>query len=80
MKQTKHSMVLNYLTENDFGKTHGITSLEAISLFGATRLSAIIFNLKKSGINVVSNTEESLDRFGNTVRYSRYKVIPTKAE
>ena len=36
-------------------KNHvGITSMEAIDLYGATRLSAIIFNLRKYGYNIKS--------------------------
>ena len=33
-----------------------ITSMEAISLYGATRLSAIIFDLRKAGHNIVTHT------------------------
>ena len=43
-KITKKKMVENYLNT---GRT--ITSWEAIRLFGATRLSDIIFKLKKEG-------------------------------
>lgn len=32
-----------------------ITSMEAINLYGATRLSAIIFNLRKKGYNIKTN-------------------------
>lgn len=43
-KLTQKDMVLRYL--QDYGS---ITSWEAIKEFGATRISAIIFNLKKDG-------------------------------
>lgn len=76
---TKASLVLDYLTDG-FGAKNGITSIEAISLFGATRLSAIMFNIRKKGYNVISNTEESMDRYGNVVRYSRYRIIPDVTE
>lgn len=41
---TKTQKVLNHLRENG-----SITSWEAIQQYGATRLSAIIFNLRKKG-------------------------------
>lgn len=63
----KSKMVLDWL------KTHaGITSMEAFENFGATRLSAIIFNLKKSGHNIETVMVDGKDRFGNRTRYARY--------
>ena len=55
-----------------------ITSLDAIDLYGATRLSAIIFNLKKRGHNIECRREETIDRYGNTCRYGRYFYLGTK--
>ena len=43
MESTQTKEVLNYLQNNK----KGITSMEAIKMFGATRLSGIIFRLKK---------------------------------
>lgn len=63
----KSKMVLDWL------KTHaGITSMEAFENFGATRLSAIIFNLKKSGYDIETVMVDGKDRFGNRTRYARY--------
>ena len=40
-------------------KTHkGITSMQAFELFGATRLSAIIYNLRKYGCIINSESKE----------------------
>ena len=50
----------------------GITSMEAINLYGITRLSAKIFDLKKAGYDIVDEWEESLNRYGDKVRYKRY--------
>ena len=50
----------------------GISSMEAIQSFGATRLSAIIFNLRKRGYNIETVRCEGTDRFGNPMRYARY--------
>ena len=52
---------------------HGsITSMEAIELYGATRLSAIIFNLRKEGHDIETVTEGTVDRHGRAVNYARY--------
>ena len=64
---TKTQAVLDWL------KTHAsISSMEAIQSFGATRLSVIIFNLRKRGYNIETVKCEGTDRFGNPMRYARY--------
>lgn len=64
---TKTSEVLNHLKE------HGsITSNEAWELYGATRLSAIIFNLRHKGHDIETVTEGCTDRYGHAVNYARY--------
>ncbi len=50
----------------------GTSSMEAIKQFGATRLSAIIFNLRKRGYNIETVKCEGTDRFGNPTRFARY--------
>lgn len=50
----------------------GISSMEAIQGFGATRLSAIIFNLRKRGYNIETVRCEGTDRFGNKMTFARY--------
>ncbi len=50
-----------------------ITTWEAIQLYGATRLSAIIYNLRhKYGMNIKSERVEFTDRFGNKATYCKY--------
>jgi len=64
---TKTQAVLDWL------KTHAsISSMEAIQNFGATRLSVIIFNLRKAGYDIETVTCEGTDRFGHPIRYARY--------
>jgi hypothetical protein len=46
--------------------------MEAIQSFGATRLSAIIFNLRKRGYDIETVMVDGRDRFGNPMRYARY--------
>ena len=56
----------------DYGE---ITSWEAIKMFGATRLSAIIFNLRKRGFNIENEWEHTTNRYGDEVRFVKYKLI-----
>lgn len=53
-----------------------ITSMEAINMFGATRLSAIIYDLKDDGYNITKVMKSSKNRFGNHVSYAEYRLIP----
>lgn len=49
-----------------------ITSWEAIREYGATRLSAIIFNLRQRGWNIRSEKVNFTDRFGSKSSYAKY--------
>lgn len=69
-KLTKTKMVMQHLRG---GKT--ITSLEAINLYSATRLSAIIFRLREQGHNIVTIPITIKDRFGNSCQYAKYKLL-----
>jgi len=63
---SKTALVLDY-----FQKNKTITSWEAIEEFGATRLSAIIYNLrKKYTINGVDKI--FTDKYGNTSTFTEY--------
>lgn len=56
-------------------KTHtGITSMEAIENYGATRLSAIIFNLRKRGYDIVNVDRECVDRYGHNCQFVEYRL------
>lgn len=68
---TKTKAVMLHLEEKG-----SITSWEAIKEYGATRLSAIIFNLRhKYGMNIVSEPYEFIDRYGNKSSYAKYVLI-----
>ena len=68
-KNTKTNDVLEHL------RRHGsITSMEAFGLYGATRLSAIIFELRRKGFNISNEWLETTDRYGSTVRFVRYRL------
>lgn len=71
MPKSKTDAVLIHLKE------HGsITSLEAFELYGATRLSAIIYELKnRHGYNITTRREKMIDRYGREVRFARYYIV-----
>ena len=54
-----------------------ITSMEAYDLYGATRLSAIIFNLR---VHYIIDTVdmEIVDRYGNTCHFAKYVYVGEK--
>ena len=52
-----------------------ITSLEAIELYGATRLSAIIYNLRNRGFNIHTIDMPFVDRFGTKSTYGKYILV-----
>lgn len=69
-KMNKTEKVLEHL------RTHGsITSLEAIELYGATRLSAIIFSLRNRGIRINTIDLPFVDRFGTKSTYGKYVLV-----
>jgi len=66
MNKTKKIMM--YLQE-----CKHINSWEAIQKFGATRLSAIIFNLRnKYNMNIISQKRQFVDRYGDKAYFVDY--------
>ena len=60
----------------DYMLQHGsITSMEAFRELGVTRLSAVIFVLKRKGYNIKSVTESFKNRYNEPVSFSRYSVV-----
>lgn len=69
-KMNKTEAVLLHLKE------HGsITSLEAIEKYSATRLSAIIFNLRKRGYNIETIDMPFVDKYGTKSQYGKYILL-----
>lgn len=58
-------------------KKGSITSWDAIKLYGATRLSAIIFNLRDRGYMIDSVYLDDVDRNGNPSRFVNYILKET---
>ena len=62
-------------------KTYGsITSYEAIKEYGATRLSAIIFNHRKEGYDIDSMPLTKKTRFGRNTTIAKYIYTPPAQE
>lgn len=66
---TQEQRILDYLKENG-----SITSWEAIKEFGATRLSAIIYNLRNRGYNITTIYKSAKNRYGDVVGYGVYEL------
>lgn len=71
IKRTQTSDILNYM------KTHkkGITSMEAFERYGATRLSGLIWGLRKQGYNIISEPKVVKTRYGNNTQVCVYKLV-----
>jgi hypothetical protein len=68
-KKTKlHQVRLHLLNKGS------IDSWTAIELYGATRLSAIIFKLRNRGMDIDSIPCSALDRNSNVCNYTTYKL------
>ena len=74
LSQTKH--IIQHLSE------HGsITSYEAFKLYGATRLSAIIYVLRHDyGYKITSHFEKVTTRYGQKTRIAVYKLETERKE
>lgn len=69
-KRSQKSEILDYL------KVVGhIDSMTAIERFGATRLSDIIYKLRKDGYNIASRLVQGKNRYGHNTNYSVYTLI-----
>lgn len=66
-KTNKTKKVLEHLQKNGT-----ITSLEAIDLYGATRLSDIIYRLRRRGFKIDTIDIPFVDRYGTKSAYGKY--------
>ena len=66
--ETKHQKVKDHLI-----KYGSITSIEAIEKYRATRLAAIIFNLRhKEGYDIRTIMVDHVDQYGDNTQYANY--------
>ena len=69
-EKSQSSEVINHLR-----KYKKITSLEAIKLFGATRLSGIIYYLRNKGFGIETEIAYAKNRYGHLTKYAIYKLV-----
>ena len=59
----------------DYMEQYGsITPLDALREFGCMRLAARINDLERQGVAISHETEHSVNRAGEKVRYARYRL------
>lgn len=61
--------VLQYMRETGY-----ITSWRAIAEFGITRLSAVIYRLRKRGYNIQTETVTGKNRYNDIISYAKYTI------
>lgn len=57
-----------------FSKYRFISSMQAFELYGITRLSAVIYELRQKGVKIGSIWRTTVNRYGKEVRYMDYYV------
>lgn len=75
LRKTQTSEILKYLR---FHRSSGITQAKAYEMFGATRLSGLIFGLRKEGYDITSETKVVKNRYGGTSVIAVYKLVGEK--
>lgn len=66
---TQQKKILKYI--RDFGS---ISPMEAFSDLGITKLSTRISEMIKSGIRIEKHMETTRNRYGQTVKFMRYRM------
>ena len=70
MKESQIERILRHIDE------HGsITPFDAFTEYGITRLAARIHDLRADGVNIEGEMEEKENRYGEKVRYMRYRRV-----
>ena len=70
MRMSQEKQVLQYM--RDFGS---ITTYDAFTDLGITRLSARINELRKTGYEIEGTPETRRNRYGRKVTFNRYKEV-----
>ena len=55
-----------------------ITSLEAINLYGCTRLASVIHRLRRYGMTIETKQVSFINAFGNSSTYAKYEIITNR--
>lgn len=72
-KETQKKRVLAHLRK--YGR---ITSNEAFTWYGITRLADVIFRLRKDGYEIITMDTESVNRYGEKCHYATYIEVGKK--
>ena len=69
MRESQCNKVLHFI------ETEGsITPLDALREFGCMRLASRVSDLKRKGYPITREMESAKNRYGETVRYARYRM------
>ena len=73
----KQTEKLNQMTavKQHLIKKKTITSMQAFELYGCTRLSAKIFDLRRQGWDIATIDCVGKTRYGDTCTYAKYRLI-----
>ena len=74
-RKTQCDYILDYIME--FGS---ITTFEAFTEIGCTRLASRICDLKKRGYSFIKQFETKKNRYGQPVSYIRYTIVNKAGE
>ena len=66
---TQAQQVVKFMQENG-----SISTLEAFREFGITRLASRIYELRRAGLEIISETEKARNRYGEPVHFARYRI------
>ncbi|MBQ7798084.1 MAG: DNA-binding protein [Clostridia bacterium] len=69
MKLTQYDRVLQHLQNNK-----KLSQKQAINLYGAYRLSDIIYRMRKAGYKISTNFKSGKNRFGDSVSWAEYRL------
>lgn len=72
-RETQKKRVLAHIRQ--YGK---ITSMEAFTWYGITRLADVIFKLRKDGYEIVTQETVGKNRYGEDCRYATYVEVGKK--
>lgn len=65
---TQSQRIIEFIRENG-----SITPMEGFEM-GITRLAARVNEMRRNGVNIVTETVEGVNRFGDKVRFARYTI------
>ena len=68
---TQNQIILKHLQKKGY-----ISTFESYDLYGITRLSARISEIRKMGYNIASVSQKGTNRYGEKIRFCRYTLMP----